>query len=135
MEANLFFHTVLLSLGFNVYLAGSRIYNGNDVFGGWTHVVNLATIAGTKYLLDGGFGPQESPRPLALKPGIVETQLAPAQMRVVYEPIPQNLDQSQRIWIYQHRASPEKEWAHMYCFTDLEFSPQVSSAIREPGIC
>jgi arylamine N-acetyltransferase len=124
MEANSFFNAVLLSLGFSVYLAGARIYKGNDTFGGWTHVVNLVKIAGTKYLLDGGFGPQESPRPLALRPGVSETQIAPAQMRVVYEPIPQNLDQSQRIWIYQHRPNEESNWAHMYCFTDMEFTPE-----------
>ena len=57
MEANFFFHTVLLSLGFDVYMCGSRIYKpAKKGYGGWTHVVNLVTIAGVKYLLDGGFG-------------------------------------------------------------------------------
>ena len=57
MEANFFFHTVLLSLGFDVYMCGSRIYKpAKKGYGGWTHVVNLVTIAGIKYLLDGGFG-------------------------------------------------------------------------------
>ncbi|KAK5109129.1 hypothetical protein LTR62_007491 [Meristemomyces frigidus] len=122
MEANSFFGTVLLSLGFHTYMAGARICKSKGVFGGWTHVVNLVKIGGTKYVLDGGFGPQESPKPLALQAGVVETHIAPSQMRVVYQPIPQFVDQSQRIWIYQHRRNETAEWADMYCFTDMEFT-------------
>lgn len=123
MEANHFFHTVLLSLGFNVYMAGARIYKGNGRYGGWTHCVNLVYVGGTKHLLDGGFGPQGPTKPLAVKEGPVETQIAPAQMRVVYEAIPQHLDRNQRIWVYQHRREASGEWAPMYCFTELEFTP------------
>ncbi|KAK4561495.1 hypothetical protein LTR86_004813 [Recurvomyces mirabilis] len=124
MEANSFFGTVLLSLGFATYMAGARICRGNGMYGGWTHVVNLVNIGGAKYITDGGFGPQEAPRPLALKAGVVETHIGPAQMRVVYEHIPQFVDQTQRIWIYQHRQNESAEWGSMYCFTDMEFTPE-----------
>ncbi|KAK0277916.1 hypothetical protein LTR35_009753 [Friedmanniomyces endolithicus] len=121
MEANHFFHTVLLSLGFDVYMAGARIHRGEGMYGGWTHVVNLVTIDGTKYLLDGGFGPQGPSRPLAVREGEVGIQVAPAEMRVVSEAIPQMLDRTQRVWVYQHRYEEGKEWVPMYCFTELEF--------------
>ncbi|KAK1060799.1 hypothetical protein LTR74_011608 [Friedmanniomyces endolithicus] len=121
MEANHFFHTVLLSLGFDVYMVGARIHRGEGMYGGWTHVVNLVTIDGTKYLLDGGFGSQGPSRPLAVREGEVGIQVAPAEMRVVSEAIPQMLDRTQRVWVYQHRYEEGKEWVPMYCFTELEF--------------
>lgn len=123
MEANHFFHTVLLSLGFDVYMAGARIHKAAGEYGGWTHVVNLARIAGTRYLLDGGFGPQGPARPVPLEPGVVLTQIAPAQCRLLYEPLKQNVDQSQKLWVYEYRIDEGSEWGPMYCFTDLEFTP------------
>ncbi|KAK5113003.1 hypothetical protein LTR85_011025 [Meristemomyces frigidus] len=125
MEANHFFHTVLLGLGFDVHMSGARIHGSGGVYGGWTHIVNLVRIAGLRYLLDGGFGPQGPARPVPLEPGVVTTQIAPAQCRVVYEPLKQNLDQSQRVWIYEYRINSDEgsEWTPMYCFTDLEFTP------------
>lgn len=126
MEANLFFHHVLLSLGFDVYLAGSRIYSGSaeQGYGGWTHIVNLVTIAGTRYLLDGGFGPQAATRPLALEPERESVQIAPARSRLRYEALPQMLNRRQKVWVYQHRYGGEAEWKTMYCFSDLEFTPR-----------
>lgn len=39
MEVNYFFHLILYSLGFVVYMSGSRIYHQHTGFyGGWTHV-------------------------------------------------------------------------------------------------
>ncbi|KAK5134172.1 hypothetical protein LTR08_006832 [Meristemomyces frigidus] len=123
MEANHFFHTVLLSLGYDVYMAGSRIHYGDGVYGGWSHVVNLVTIAGVKYFLDGGFGPQGPTRPVPLRAGEVGEQIAPAQMRLVWEAIPPMLDQGQRIWVYQYRVDAQSEWRAMYCFPEVEFTP------------
>ncbi|KAK4544768.1 hypothetical protein LTR36_004017 [Oleoguttula mirabilis] len=125
MEANHFFHTVLLSLGFDVYMAGARIHRAGGEYGGWTHVVNLVRIAGVRYLLDGGFGPQGPARPVPLEHGVVSTQVAPAQCRVVFEALKQNLDQTQRVWVYEYRIdrTEGREWTAMYCFTDLEFTP------------
>ena len=124
MEVNYFYHLILLSLRFDVYMAGSRIYRPqSDRYGGWTHVVNLVTIGGIRYLTDGGFGGQGPSAPLALDPGGVCSQIAPAQMRVVKEPIPNNVDRSQRPWIYQHRHNQDGPWVPMYCFVDLEFTP------------
>ena len=125
MEVNYFYHLILYSLGFRVHMSGSRIYKGPPGhYGGWTHVVNVVNIAGTRYLLDGGFGAQGPPRALPLDHGVATTQISPAQMRVIHDNIPNNLDPSQKVWIYQHRHNEERAWVPMYCFTDLEFTPQ-----------
>lgn len=42
----------------------------------------LVTIARTKYLLDGGFGPQGPPRPISVLDGLESFQIEPDQMRV-----------------------------------------------------
>ena len=123
MEANSFFHTILLSVGFKAHMAGSRIHHGDGIYGGWSHVINIVTIAGAKYFLDGGFGPQGPTKPVPLEDGEAGVQIAPAEMRVVWENIAQNLDPDQRVWIYQYRINSEAKWTPMYCFTELEFTP------------
>lgn len=124
MEANHFFHTVLLSLGYAVYMGGARIHSpATGSYGGWTHVVNIVILGGTRYLLDGGYGANGPSRPLALEAGVAATQVDPAEMRLMYEPLPQHIDRSQRIWIFQHRINKDSEWATQYCFTDTEFLP------------
>lgn len=122
MEVNYFYHLMLYNLGFDVYMAGSRIYKG-DHYGGWTHVVNIVLIGGEKYLLDGGFGPQGPPRPMKLEASAVSLQIAPAQMRLLHQNIAQNLNADQKVWIYEHRYNDSSNWVPMYCFTDLEFTP------------
>lgn len=87
-------------------------------------MINLVTIAGTKYLLDGGFGANGPSRPVPLHHGVELTQIAPAQMRLMHEPISQNLDRSQKIWKYEFRYDEHSEWVPMYCFVELEFLPE-----------
>jgi arylamine N-acetyltransferase len=134
-EVNTFFFTVLYSLGFDVYMAGSRIYSPKTKkYGGWTHVINLVTINGTKYLLDGGYGGNGPCRPIPLRDGNVVSHVDPAQMRVVYEAIPQHLDQSQRVWVCQHRYDETAEWIPIYCFVELEFMPEDMAVLNlAPG--
>lgn len=122
MEVNYFFHLILVSIGFDVYLSGSRIFKV-DHYGGWTHCVNLVTVGGVRHLLDGGFGGQGPPRPLKLEHGSVAPQIAPAQMRLLHQSIPQFLNPHQRVWIYEYRYNDRSEWSPMYCFTDTEFTP------------
>ncbi|KAM3416323.1 hypothetical protein BST61_g7928 [Cercospora zeina] len=106
MEVNLFFHHILLSLKFDVYMCGSRVFKPQtQTYTGFTHVVNIVTIAGTKYLLDGGFGAQGPSRPMPLHHREVLTQIFPAQMRLIFGTIPQNLNTSHKIWQYQFRYS------------------------------
>ena len=122
-EANTFFHAVLYSLNFDVYMVGSRIYHDKEHgFGGWTHIVNLITIAGKKYMVDGGFGPQGPVDAFPLEADVVRDQVAPAELRLRHDNISNNVDTSQKLWILEHRY-PGKEFEPVYCFTDLEFTP------------
>ncbi|KAF2768390.1 arylamine N-acetyltransferase 3 [Teratosphaeria nubilosa] len=123
MEANLFFHTVLYSLNFPVIIAGARIHGGYGAYGGWTHCVNIVTIGGVRYMLDGGFGPQGPTHPVPLQDDVVTPQIKTAESRVLYAAIPEFLDRNQRVWIYQYRPNASADFTPMYCFTDLEFTP------------
>ncbi|KAK8043865.1 hypothetical protein PG994_012703 [Apiospora phragmitis] len=132
MEVNSFFHTVLRSLGYHVYLAGARVYDPSKKrYGGFSHCVNIVTLMDgadgvlQKYMVDVAFGANESAAPLPLAtPGTVHTQVAPAQMWLVHEALPQQLNQDCACWIYQSRIHPEKEWTPAYCFVDFEFLPE-----------
>jgi arylamine N-acetyltransferase len=124
-EVNTFFFTVLYSLGFDVYMGGSRIYSPKTKkYGGWTHVINLVTINGAKYMLDGGYGGNGPCRPILVEDSKIVSHVEPAQMRLVHEAIPQHLDRSQRVWVCQHRYNENAEWIPIYCFTDTEFTPE-----------
>ncbi|KAI8958088.1 cysteine proteinase [Daldinia sp. FL1419] len=124
MEANSLFHTVLLSLGFQVYMAGARVYSKDvEKYGGFSHCVNIVIIGQERYMVDVGFGANGPTHPAPLRhddprPHIEGTD---ALMRFVREPIPQQVDQGQKIWIYQHQISADTEWVPMYCFVDIEF--------------
>ncbi|KAI0123533.1 hypothetical protein BJ170DRAFT_86950 [Xylariales sp. AK1849] len=122
MEANTLFHTVLLSLGFDVFMAGARVYEpGKQRYGGFSHCVNIITIAGTKYMVDVGFGANGPTSPVRLEPELENIHVKPAKMRLLREAIPQNLNQDCKIWIYQHRIDENTDWIPMYCFVDFEF--------------
>lgn len=112
MEANSFFHTVLLSLGYRVYLAGSRIYRpATETYGGLTHCVNIVVLDdGIKYMVDFGFGSQGPTQPIPLVHDAPMEQVAPAEMRLLHQAISQNVDQTQKVWIYQQRYNPEGAW-------------------------
>ena len=136
MEVNYFYHHVLLSVGFDVYMAGSRIWKAPlRKYGGWTHVVNLVTIGGKKYLLDGGFGGPGPSRAVPLDHGVISRHIEPADMRVLCENTPNNVDRSQKVWVYQHRNDESSQWTPMYCFVELEFTPEdIESMNFEPSM-
>lgn len=69
-ETNQLLNTVLLSLGFDVILTGSRVFKpSNNRFGGLVHCVNIINIGGIYYLLDVGFGGYGPPQPVPLFEG------------------------------------------------------------------
>ncbi|RYP72579.1 hypothetical protein DL771_004074 [Monosporascus sp. 5C6A] len=128
MEANSLFHTVLLSLGYDAYMAGARVYDSSaGRYGGFSHCVNIVTIAGTRYMLDVGFGGNgpTAPVPLLVNEageGPELPHISPARMRLRHEPIPQQVNQGCRVWVYQQHTGVEgADWAPMYCFVDVEF--------------
>lgn len=134
MEANYLFHVVLYSLGFDTHMLGARICRGHG-YGGWTHNVNVVTIGTQRYLLDGGYGPRGPSWAMPLEHETVSEQIYPAQAKLVYDRIPENLDSSQRLWIYHYRKNPQDQWTPQYCFAELEFIPADIEAMNfEPSL-
>ncbi|KAK6071967.1 arylamine n-acetyltransferase 1 [Seiridium cupressi] len=122
MEVNSLFHTLLLTLGFNVYMAGARVYDpGRKFYGGFSHCVNIVQIGGIQYMVDVGFGANGPSSVIPLQPGHEQAHIEPARMRLVHEPIAQNVNQDCKVWIYQHKIDDQAGWVPMYCFVDFEF--------------
>ncbi|KAI0108782.1 arylamine N-acetyltransferase 3 [Hypoxylon sp. NC0597] len=130
MENNSLFHTVLLSLGYNVFMAGARVYDKEtDKYGGFSHCVNIIILGETKFLVDVGFGANGPVTPFPLKHDAPERHIktSAVRIRIVHESIPQAVDQSQKVWILQQRlregpsGHPDGEWTPLYCFVDFEF--------------
>jgi arylamine N-acetyltransferase len=89
------------------------------------HVVNIVTLpSGEKYVLDVGFGGDGATKPLPLISGHVTQNLGTQEIRLIYDTIPQQVDQSKKLWIYQYRNSTSQEWNSFYCFPEFEFLSQ-----------
>lgn len=126
MEQNTLFKTVLLNIGFDVYMSGSRVADSTGDFSGLTHCVNIVTIAEKKYAVDVGFGSNGPISPLEMNPegDSIASHLGETQMRLHYGSIAQALNQRAKIWIYEHKIDPKGDWTVMYCFPDFEIIPQ-----------
>jgi arylamine N-acetyltransferase len=59
-----------------------------------------------------------------MKENEVAVCIAPSEMRLIKDSIPDFVDKSQKLWIYQVRYNPESEWIPMYSFSEIEFLPQ-----------
>ena len=123
MEANSLLHTLLYSLGFNCYIAAGRVWIGpQQKWTGWTHLVNLVTIGGVKYLCDVGFGSNEPIVPVPLQVDEIVQQITPAESKLVHETIGQNISDT-KLWMHMFRTDPDAEWTPTYCFTETEILP------------
>ncbi|KAH6653349.1 hypothetical protein BKA67DRAFT_659973 [Truncatella angustata] len=122
MEVNSLFHILLLSLGYDVFMAGARVYSPErKVYGGFSHCVNIVNIGGVRYFVDVGFGANGPLFAVPLQLGQEHVHVTPARVRLVREPIVQNVNQDSKVWIYQHKINAESDWVPMYCFVDFEF--------------
>nr|CBL43285.1 TPA: arylamine N-acetyltransferase 1 [Botrytis cinerea] len=129
LEGSTFFNHVLRALGFQVYTAGVRIRRRSIHDGvprgdyiGWYHIVNIVTLPSTqKYMIDVAFGGDGATVPLPLTSGPPTRNLGTQEMRLISSPIPQQVDQSKPLWIYQYRNHPSKEWNSFYAFSEHEF--------------
>lgn len=131
MENNIFFATVLLSLGYNLYSTGARISSALDDrhkdpagFGGWSHMVNIVIIRDRKYVVDVGLGTSQAIQPVLLKDGETVLGSHSAQARLLYKCIAPCTDSNQRMWVLEIRDSIILDWTPQYCFSELEFLPQ-----------
>lgn len=85
-------------------------------------MVNLVRIGESKYHVDVGFGANGPIAPLKLdRGGSVLDHIRPASMRLQWRNIPGNLDEDQRLWVYEYRIDESSDFQFMYCFTELEF--------------
>ncbi|KAH7348797.1 hypothetical protein BKA65DRAFT_594557 [Rhexocercosporidium sp. MPI-PUGE-AT-0058] len=128
MENSIFFNHILRGLGWTVYTAGVRIrprvggVPGGDYIG-WVHIVNIVTLStGEKYMLDVGFGGDGATKPLPLISGHITNNLGTQEIRLIHSTIPQQVDQSKLLWIYQYRNAQDKEWNSFYAFPETEFT-------------
>lgn len=71
-----------------------------------------------------GFGNNVPTRPLPLEENTTTVNIAPTDMRLVKEALPEAVDKSQKFWIYQVRFDPQSDWAPLYAFSEVEFLPQ-----------
>ncbi|BCS24571.1 arylamine N-acetyltransferase family protein [Aspergillus puulaauensis] len=133
MENTNLFYVVLLSLGYQVYPSAGRVSSaaadpknaGPDArYGALGHMVIIVTVDNKKYMVDVGFGNNVPTRPLPLEENTTTVNIAPTDMRLVKEALPEAVDKSQKFWIYQIRFDPESNWAPLYAFSEVEFLPQ-----------
>ncbi|KAI9857196.1 MAG: N-terminal acetyltransferase [Trichoglossum hirsutum] len=126
MELNIFFGTVLRSLGYTLFYAGGRVSDTTAGipgagYAGWSHMVNIITIGQQRYLVDVGFGADGPTQPLPLVPGHVCSGISPQLLKLEYQRLWQHSDPSQRAWIYSHRANGDTPWTDAYSFVEVEF--------------
>jgi arylamine N-acetyltransferase len=74
-------------------------------------------------MLDVGFGGDGATKPLPLISEHVTQNLGTQEIRLLHSAIPQQVDQSQKLWIYQYRNEKDKEWNSFYAFPEAEFLP------------
>ncbi|RAH43265.1 arylamine N-acetyltransferase family protein [Aspergillus brunneoviolaceus CBS 621.78] len=133
MENTMLFYHVLRSLGYTVYPTGGRVNTAasdastdsrNWFFVGMGHMVLIVTIDGEKYAVDVGFGSNGPTCPLPLQHGSARVNIAPSEMQLIYDTLPEFVDQTQKVWIYQVRYARDSTWMPMYSFSEVEFLPQ-----------
>ncbi|POS73426.1 N-acetyltransferase [Diaporthe helianthi] len=116
MEVNELFATVLRTMGFR------------------SHMVNLVTIKGKKYLVDVGFGAQEATQPIPLEDGYEITTIAPTRGRLELKHIDKQVtkdDPAQRLWVWcSKRGGEGSEWEDMYSFSESEVFPEDFEALN-----
>lgn len=84
--------------------------------------MNIVTLeSGERWMLDVAFGGDGPTKPLPLISEHVTQNLGTQEIRLIYGTIPEQLEQTQRLWIYQYRNGKDKDWNSFYSFPELEF--------------
>lgn len=58
---------------------------------------------------------------MLLQENISATSISPEEVSLVKAPLPEFVDQTQKVWIYQARSNPESKWIPQYSFSEAEF--------------
>lgn len=78
-------------------------------------------------MVDAAFGGDGATKPLPLVDGHVTRNIGTQDVRLVRDFIPGQTDRSsdaRKLWIYQYRNGPEREWNAFFAFSDaVEFLP------------
>ncbi|KAM5356445.1 hypothetical protein ACJ41O_003091 [Fusarium nematophilum] len=129
MEIAILYNHILRAIGFDAYTAGVRtrgrlegVPRGD--YPGWNHIVNIITFPdGTKYHSDVAFGGDGATFPLPLVDGLVHDNLGTQQIRLARDWIPRQVHRTEdtKLWIYQYRNGPDREWESFYSFPGVEF--------------
>jgi arylamine N-acetyltransferase len=86
------------------------------------HVVNIVTLDdGTKFMVDVAFGGDGATVPIPMIDGHITQNLGTQEVRLVHDYIPLQRAKTEKLWIYQYRNGPEKEWNSFYAFPEMEF--------------
>ncbi|KAL2133014.1 hypothetical protein VTI74DRAFT_3020 [Chaetomium olivicolor] len=147
MEVSILFHHILRALGFPVHLTGVRIRPRVDGvpqgerYTGVVHLVNIVSLpssstdkgndgdessregpAAVKYAVDVGFGGDGMTRPLPLVEGLVHhNSIGTQEVRLAREFISNQRfrdEGAEKMWIYQVRNAPDREWVSFFAFHD-----------------
>lgn len=87
-----------------------------------THIVNVLELpSGVQYHVDAAFGGDGPTRPLPLVSGQAHKNLGSQEVRLIHGNIPKQTRPEQKLWIYQYRNDPTKDWNSFYSFGEFEF--------------
>ena len=134
MENNLFFATLLRTLGFSVMSTGGRVNTAvqpsgdigpEERYTGWSHMVNIVTIQGQRYMVDVGFGTGQATHPLLLVDRSPSMNVRPnQQVRLRWDAIGGTENKDAKLWIFERQDKADGPWIPTYCFPDnVEYLP------------
>ncbi|KAI1273228.1 hypothetical protein F5Y07DRAFT_377346 [Xylaria sp. FL0933] len=131
MENAILYNHMLVGLGFDAYTVGvrTRLREGGvprGDFPGWVHIVSIVELEdGARYHVDIAFGGDCATLPMPLVDGLVHQNIGAQQIRLVRDWVPTQLKRTEesKLWIYEYRNGPDREWNPFYCFTLVEFMP------------
>jgi arylamine N-acetyltransferase len=134
MENNLFFATLLRTLGFSVMSTGGRVNTAvqpsgdigpEERYTGWNHMVNIVAIQGKRYMVDVGFGTGQATHPLLLVDREPTVNVRPSQqVRLRWDAISQAENKDAKLWIFERQDKADGPWIPTYCFPDnVEYLP------------
>ncbi|KAF2770660.1 cysteine proteinase [Teratosphaeria nubilosa] len=128
IASNIFFGTILRSLGYEVMSVGARIntynqHNGEDstsaCFGGRSHMINIVTIRRERFVVDVGFGVGGPTIPIPLKEDEELLSMPPNEyIRVRKGSILEAEHPDIKMWILERRSGQDGSWTPLYCFED-----------------
>ncbi|GJD04117.1 arylamine n-acetyltransferase 1 [Colletotrichum higginsianum] len=139
MEVSIFFNHILRALGFQAYMTGVRIRLRKDGVPSGDHIgwlvpiwpargLNQLTLQqdahdGSQHMIDVAFGGDGATKPIPLLHGQAVQNLGPQEVRLVRDHIANQVHRTEasKLWIYQYRNGPEREWNSFYAFSEFEF--------------